>query len=861
MKKLKQMVIAIRDYYLIKNSGLFDSHYYLANNPDVGRAGINPLKHYVQNGALEGRNPSKNFDAAFYIHTYGDVRIAGINPVAHFILYGQKERRSGLINSNKSIRIPKLIEIFNLIKNIFIEIFNLKKTFFNVALKTGQKKYDENKELVVFVSHESSATGAPMIGYSIIDGLNKWYNVVHIVIKKSNTADLIPANCYLYIDDISDYPKAKSRKILKELNKEYRVKAVIHNSVETVDVLNESNNLMLPTVCLVHEFSDYSLSAGKMVDVLIHATEVITPSSIITNSMLQELKTVTGIDMLPKNISEFPQGRLPSFPNSIGGEETAEELYKKLKISNQDNTKIIIGCGYVSLRKGVDLFLSVARYVKQNYKGDCKFIWTGDGYKPFDDHYSLYLKRDIKLYGLEDDFIFLNHQKSINTVFKIADVFCLTSRMDSFPNVIIEAMEVNLPIAFFGDTCGTEKFLKEHNAHYLLADYLDSYQLASKIVAYFKSGTAKQSVNAQIVKEKLSFDYYINAIKVLINKAQKTTLATQKAAKRILVNKMFDVIYSEIAQEPVLAAYHYVSSHKKGLYKISTNFAPGFSVLQWILNHGLHPTLTPLEQALDKGIKQTHECKILPLSKKDIKPIEFKYAVHLHLYYTDLADNFKKYFKNLVGNFDLYITIINKVEKKIVYEAFKGCGASYIEVVVVENIGRDIGAMFFNLRKQLTTKSYEVIGHFHSKKSLEVDSSGSLGNSWREYLMQNLVGENGIAESLLTLFNDPKVGLVFPEDKHIIDIGDNRKYINDLCQMLDLPQITNTHIFPNGNMFWARIDAIKQLFELDQKKIIKSEPLPIDGSYNHAIERITPYLAKKNGYKFFTVYKNGTTWD
>ena len=145
MKKLKQMVIAIRDYYLIKNSGLFDSHYYLANNPDVGRAGINPLKHYVQYGALEGRNPSKNFDAAFYIRTYGDVRIAGINPVAHFILYGQKERRSGLINSNKSIRIPKLIEIFNLIKNIFIEIFNLKKTFFNVALKTGQKKYDENK--------------------------------------------------------------------------------------------------------------------------------------------------------------------------------------------------------------------------------------------------------------------------------------------------------------------------------------------------------------------------------------------------------------------------------------------------------------------------------------------------------------------------------------------------------------------------------------------------------------------------------------------------------------------------------------------------------------------------------------------
>ena len=619
---------------------------------------------------------------------------------------------------------------------------------------------------------------------------------------------------------------------------------------------------MLPTVCLVHEFSNYTLPAGKMINTLIHATEVITPARIITNSMLEELKRFSGIETLPKHISQLPQGKLPFLPNKISEEETAEELYKKLKISNQDNTKIIVGCGTVCVKKGVDLFLSVARYIKQNYKGDCKFIWVGDGYNPFDDAlYSVYLERDIQLYGLRDDFIFLKYQKSLDTIFKIADVFCLTSRMDPFPNVAVDAMEANLPIACFRDASGTGKFLQEHNAHYLLADYLDSYQLAEKIVAYFKSGAVKQSVNAQLVKEKLSFDHYINAINVLINKAQKTTLDTKKAVRKILENNMFDNIYSGITQDRELGAYYYVSFHKKGLSKNETNSLPGFSQLQWILDHGLHPTLTPLEQAIDKGIKQTHECKILPLSKKDIKPIKFKYAVHLHLYYIDLADNFKKYFKNLVGNFDLYITIIDKVDKEIVYEAFKGCGASYIEVVVVENIGRDIGPMIFNLRKQLTTKDYELVGHFHSKKSLIADSGGNLGNSWREYLMQNLVGENGIAESILTLFNNPKVGLVFAEDKHKVDIGDNRKYMNDLCQMLDFPQITNTHIFPLGNMFWARIDAIKQFFELDPKKILKSEPIPIDGSYIHALERITPHLVQKNGFKFLTVYKNGTTWN
>jgi glycosyltransferase involved in cell wall biosynthesis len=854
MKKIKRLVIAIRNYYLINNSGLFDPHYYLANNPDVRRADINPLKHYVKHGGLEGRNPSEIFDAAFYINAYQDVRAAGINPLAHFILYGQKEGRRGLVKSEKSIQTPKLV------RTVTTNLKNF-SNLFDDGLMAGQKKYDENKELVVFVSHESSATGAPILGYNIVDGLNEWYNVVHIVIKKSKIADFIPKNCYLYIDDIFDDPKAKSHKILKELNNKYKVKAVILNSVETVDVLYESNNLMLPTVCLVHEFSNYTIPVGKMIKILLYATEIITPASIITNSMLEEFKTVTGVDASPKHISELTQGKLPFLPNKIGEEETVKDLYKKLKISNQDNTKIIVACGTVHLRKGVDLFLSVARYIKQNYKGDCKFIWVGDGYDPFNDaQYSVYLKRDIQLYGLKDDFIFLKHQKSLDTVFKIADVFCLTSRMDPFPNVAIDAMEANLPIAYFRDISGIEKFLQEHNAHYLLADYLDSYQLAEKIVAYFKGGAVKQSVNAQLVKKKLSFDYYINAINALINKAEKTTLDTKKAIKKILVNKMFDTIYHGIDQAPELAAYHYVSLFKKGLYKYDNNPMPGFSQLQWILDHGLHPTLTPLEQAIEKGIKQTHDCKILPLSKKDIKLTKFKYAVHLHLYYTDLADYFKNYFKNLVGNFDLYITIVNKLDKEIVYEAFKGCGASYVEVVVVENIGRDIGPMIFNLRKQLTTKDYELVGHFHSKKTLDV-MGGSLGNNWREYLMQNLVGENRIAESILTLFNNPKVGLVFAEDKHKVDIGDNRKYMNDLCQMLDFAQITNTHIFPLGNMFWARIDAIKQFFELDPKKILKSEPMPIDGSYIHALERITPHLVQKNGFKFLTVYKNGTTWN
>ena len=50
------------EYYLIKKSGLFDKQYYLDNNPDVLKADMNPLWHFLRFGWKEGRNPSRDIN-------------------------------------------------------------------------------------------------------------------------------------------------------------------------------------------------------------------------------------------------------------------------------------------------------------------------------------------------------------------------------------------------------------------------------------------------------------------------------------------------------------------------------------------------------------------------------------------------------------------------------------------------------------------------------------------------------------------------------------------------------------------------------------------------------------------------------
>ena len=74
-------------------SALFDTDYYLKQNPDVAAAGIDPLQHYAMYGWKEGRDPSLLFSDSKYLETYTDVAAAGVDPLAHYIEHGKSEGR------------------------------------------------------------------------------------------------------------------------------------------------------------------------------------------------------------------------------------------------------------------------------------------------------------------------------------------------------------------------------------------------------------------------------------------------------------------------------------------------------------------------------------------------------------------------------------------------------------------------------------------------------------------------------------------------------------------------------------------------------------------------------------------------
>jgi cytochrome P450 len=78
---------------LIADSGLFDRDFYLAQCPELAASGIDPIYHYLQYGAAEGRDPNPLFDTDWYLRRYPDVWAERVNPLVHYIEDGAPEGR------------------------------------------------------------------------------------------------------------------------------------------------------------------------------------------------------------------------------------------------------------------------------------------------------------------------------------------------------------------------------------------------------------------------------------------------------------------------------------------------------------------------------------------------------------------------------------------------------------------------------------------------------------------------------------------------------------------------------------------------------------------------------------------------
>lgn len=251
--------------------------------------------------------------------------------------------------------------------------------------------------------------------------------------------------------------------------------------------------------------------------------------------------------------------------------------------------------------------------------------------------------------------------------------------------------------------------------------------------------------------------------------------------------------------------------------------------------------------------------KILLENGQELNEVKFQIGlnktigIHLHLYYTDLLDEFYNYFSNIPYVFDLYVSVmkgadVNKITKKF----NKILNLNKVKVVETPNSGRDFGAMFVEFNNDL--KKYDYIMHVHTKKSLRL---GSEQTEWRHFMLDHLLGSTDRVMKCFYLMEQMNMGMVYVDSfpggscpywiNTWLDEAPKAKNILNRMGMKFKDEILQ---FPAGSMFWAKTDALRQLFDLNLTwEEFGIEEGKNEGTLAYVFERITGTVARNNGYK------------
>jgi len=348
---------------------------------------------------------------------------------------------------------------------------------FRKSKKTKQPQGPVRRR-VLFVSHEATRTGAPKIILNILKHFSQNCDIQCETILHSGGHLAGEFESYSHSLDClnipNDQPEEIKKRVSRFLNKEKENAPVlaICNSMESRYIAKEIAGEDVPVIMLVHELpSSYSEEDYQSVYEI--AEKVIFPVHHVREAA--DAKTPVPIS---KSIV-LSQGLLnPDFGKAITRDVAHSQIRNELNIP--ENSFIVLGCGTLDLRKGIDHYAAIARRVTELNRSSTPihFVWVGEGPRWTHSTYH-YVQVDLDKSRARDHVHFIGERANVEPYFMGADTFLMSSRVDPFPCVIHEAMASSLPVITFDQAGGAPEAID--NGAGFVVPYADYEQTANVI--------------------------------------------------------------------------------------------------------------------------------------------------------------------------------------------------------------------------------------------------------------------------------------------------------------------------------------------------------------------------------------------
>ncbi|WAS91389.1 glycosyltransferase family 4 protein [Nannocystis punicea] len=516
---------------------LFKRGFYVRTNPDVDLAGKDPFLHYLTSGHAEDRWPNPVFDPEFYRRQIenlapehelllGDLAARPPHrrprttpfhdpafyernyihepkdcPVTHILEHGCAGGRA----PNQLISLPYIWSSWPERsfqgESGFVEYFEARLA----ARRSGLRR-----PRILIVGHDGGRTGAPAIMLGVVKWLSRNLDVEcisvldvggplveeleqvsHVFVKQKHRSQL-------WSGRVSQADFDGELADLLDLFADDPPVLAICNSAETWPYVRYFAQRGVPIVSLIHEFAEF-YPASTIAALVEDSSRLICPAMFVAARLGRAAPASTTKSVV------YPQGLTrDNFGRSHWG--TRARLLGAHGVEEGDI--VVMGCGTADGRKGIDIFVDIARQVLSRVAGDKRvfFIWLG---ATFDKDYlkgnralpaewdtsKYWAVWDYRAAGLEERVKFIPPVGDPEAYFACSDIFLLTSRADPFPLVVQEAMACALPVIAFAESGGAPEALAE-GAGIVVAPF-DRVAMADRLVELVEDEALRAAIGAR----------------------------------------------------------------------------------------------------------------------------------------------------------------------------------------------------------------------------------------------------------------------------------------------------------------------------------------------------------------------------
>lgn len=329
----------------------------------------------------------------------------------------------------------------------------------------------KNKKHLLFVSHESTRTGAPILLINLAEllvGTGKYS--IRFLIRRYDDQALLERFKAVGETFVAEFPaksvRSKISKVVRsshfsssELRKAARnADLILNNTITNGSLLPELRKYtQAPIVSYIHELPIAAATNTKSVHV--NATIRLSQFFLVPSNSVRTFL----LDLL---VSEDKIGFLPYY------------IHLNAEKSGAHEGIVTVGsCGSLNWRKAPDIFLCVAQIFFSRYpEKQLMFKWKG-GKK--DSKEWLIFVEDIKKAGLQDRVVLLESDDRMEDFFQSIDIFLLPSKEDPYPLVMLEAALYGKPTLCFRSSGGAEEFVDDGAG--FSVPYLNVLEMADKL--------------------------------------------------------------------------------------------------------------------------------------------------------------------------------------------------------------------------------------------------------------------------------------------------------------------------------------------------------------------------------------------